>query len=122
VAIFLPFTHQKPEEPAVGSAEEAARLLRRVVDPGMEEPQTNTEESGGIDITTTKLLGILACLSLFALLWEQVTCLDGPNALQETANDDYLSKADDGNTPRVALSTPEWKGEGRFVPVEVASY
>ena len=126
VAVFLPFTPQKEAaEHAASTSIEAATshlaisALRRAtegaasaaaatVSEGVESAST---ETGGVDITTTKLLAILACMSFFAFIWEQVTSLDGPNAEHECAADEYLSRADDTHTPKSALSTPKWRGE-----------
>jgi hypothetical protein len=91
VAIFLPLTHQQAE-----SSDSEISIQ---------------EENDGTDITTTKLLAILAGMSFLALLWEQVACLDGPNAPFESAKDDLLSRADDGHTSKAALSTPPWRGK-----------
>lgn len=109
VAIFLPFTHQKEVE----EEKEAIQLVRRAVE-GVMEGGNN----GGVDITTTKLLAILASMSFFALLWETITGLDGPNAPADCASQDYLNKADDGHTPKAALQTPTWKGE-KSVPLSL---
>jgi len=92
VAIFLPFTKQKMEA-------EAEYLF----DEG--------EGTSGVDIDTTKLLAILASMSAFALLWEQVTSLDGPNAPHEVAGDNFIEIANDGHTTKAALSTISWRGE-----------
>ncbi|UZJ51961.1 hypothetical protein CBS101457_001281 [Exobasidium rhododendri] len=86
----------------------APRLIAGVV--AIFLPFTHQGSNRGIDINTTRLLGILAALSFFTILWEHVTCLDGPNAVEECANEDFLSKADDGHTPKAALSTPKWRG------------
>lgn len=110
MAIFLPLTHQKPEEAGEATNEGTVRLLVTAAEGAMGGVEAAQEESGRVDITTTKLLGILACLSLFTLLWEQFTCLDGPNAAHEMAHEDFLNKADDGHTPKAALSTPHWRG------------
>jgi hypothetical protein len=90
--------------------EEAVRLIHRQLEGAELSLGEGAEEPGGMDITTTKLLAILACMSFFALLWELVTSLDGPNAEQETASEDFLEKANDGHTTRAALSTRPWRG------------
>lgn len=126
VAIFLPLTHQLPPEEEEASAtgegsshsSSALRLLVRsavegaaaAAEGGETEGSSAEVSQGGPDITTTKLLGILTCLSVFALLWEMVTCLDGPNAPHDSAPQHLLDRADDGHTTRAALETPKWKG------------
>lgn len=69
------------------------------------------EGNGGVDVTTTKLLGILASMSFFALLWETITGLDGPNAPAECASEDFLNRANDGHNLKEALQTPTWRGK-----------
>jgi len=114
----LPLTHQRPEEAEGEIVEGITTLIVRALE-GTEASQEETG-GGGIDINTTKLLAILACMSFFSLLWEQVTSLDGPNAVHETAHDHFISRADDGHTPKAALSTPKWRGESR--PLKVPCY
>jgi hypothetical protein len=103
IAIFLPFTKQAMEAEAEGQANSALEVVESGAD--------MIEVASGIDINTTKLLAILASMSAFALLWEQITSLDGPNAPHEVADDHFIEKADDGHTIKAALSTIPWRGE-----------
>lgn len=133
IAIFLPLTHQlEPSEEGENTMEGAAgeesaaltltHVVRTIVTESTKEfvsraeaepagePSSAEVSSEGPDITTTKLLGILTCLSVLALLWEMVTSLDGPNAPHESASQDLLDRAEDGHTTKAALATPRWRG------------
>lgn len=114
IAVFLPLTNQKETEGATAAAASISHVIARQTiegaTPSVEPIASVIEGEGGIDLNTTKLLAILAGMSFFALLWEQITSLDGPNAEEEIANQEMLSRADDHYLSKAALSTPVWRG------------
>ncbi|CEH13489.1 Low temperature requirement A [Ceraceosorus bombacis] len=121
VAALLPLTRQKLEEEVEGTAEAVLVAIKRAAAEGAEGVLPDAEGSEpqvgfghGPDITTTKLLGILTALSLFTLLWETISSLDGPNAPDESASDDLLERAKTVSGYKHALRTPAWRGFPRL--------
>lgn len=92
VAVFLPFTYQ------MGETRSDFSLLDL-----------------DVDMTTTKLLGVLTAMSSFALIWEQVASLDGPNAPFDCAPEHLMACATSSHPTRAALQTPPWKGYPTFI-------
>lgn len=93
IVIFLPLTYQGPPEHEGEAHSEGSEV-----------------HHSGLEMTTTKLLGIMTALSFFSLLWETITSLDGPNAPKEEASQEIIQHALNGHGIVSALSTGEWRG------------
>jgi hypothetical protein len=116
VAIFLPLTPQggEPEHGEEGAVH-LVRLLRRAVEEGAAsagEASPKGAASGftAASLDSTRLLAVLAGMSLLVLLWEMISSLDGPNAPHESAHEGLLAAIDTGHTSTHVLQTPAWRG------------
>ncbi|PWO00818.1 hypothetical protein FA09DRAFT_358177 [Tilletiopsis washingtonensis] len=116
VAIFLPLTPQggEPEHGEEGPVH-LVRLLRRAVEEGAGSAGEASPEGAASGFTaasldSTRLLAVLAGMSLLVLLWEMISSLDGPNAPHESAHEGLLAAIDTGHTSTHVLQTPAWRG------------
>lgn len=123
IVIFLPLTYQGPPEHEGEStahfvgimARQAIKVLAESGPESNAEAHAGTEEHhSGIEMTTTKILGIMTALSFFSLLWETLTSLDGPNAPPEEASEEVMQHALNNQGILSALSTGEWRGFPRL--------
>lgn len=128
IVIFLPLTYQAPpehegeEEGASTAAHFVGVVTRQTLQIFAEAgPEGNAEapveaeaHHSGTEMTTVKLLGIMAALAFFSLLWETITSLDGPNAPPEEASEEIMQHALNSDGIVSALSTGEWRGFPRL--------
>ncbi|MCO5554358.1 hypothetical protein L7F22_007887 [Adiantum nelumboides] len=93
-------------------AKQAIQILAESVPEGNGEAHASETEAhhSGIEMTTTKILGIMTALSFFSLLWETLTSLDGPNAPPEEASEEIMQHALNSNGIVSALSTGDGVG------------
>ncbi len=109
IAVFLPLSPyhigHSGEEISSATAAEATSAHRRA-----EAPAAASAEEEVITATLDNLgmLGILAALSVFLVLFEWLGSLDGPNTEHEEAPEHM--RAGDQHTPPHALRTPAWSG------------
>lgn len=114
IAVFLPFTYQKPAESGETESAFGMPALLRLAEEPVRGGVTTIQKPSD-DISTTKLLGILTALAVGCLLWELVSGLNGPNMPHEAADDHLIALASDatqgdGHTTAAALRTPAWTG------------